>query len=216
MNGVKDFIMRNSIVRDSVFAPWVTISGPDAAQWGNENILIENNNFGSQVHFDQRTGARTYTHNGLAFQLAWCENAAVGVVGYKNVTVRFNSTSRSGQLEMASLAHSNCRAENIKVYGNIAGVRPKPCVAGVEFRYNVFTGVRPGGVCHTTDVNIGGNSFRFYAKDTHAPGPRDFRLVGRRAAPDNLVPVSVGCPRTDRFGTWRDRKDFCDAGSHER
>ena len=215
VNGVKGFTLRNSIIRDSVFAPWFTISGPDAKRWGNENILIENNYFGSQVFFDQRTGTRSYAKAGLAFQLAWCENAAAGVVGYRNVTIRFNSTSRGGQLEMASLAQSACRFENVRVYGNIAGARSN-CVAGVEFGHNVFGGAGSRGVCDRSDINIGRSTMPFYAHDTHAPGRTDFRLVGPRSAADSRVPVSAGCPTTDQFGVPRGRDGFCDAGASER
>jgi hypothetical protein len=215
VNGVRGFTLRNSTIRDSVFAPWLTISGTDAARWGNEDVLIENNVFGSQVFFDQKTGARSYATKGLAFQLAWCENAAPGVPGYRNVTVRFNSTSRSGQLELASLALPTCKFENVRVYGNIVGAR-STCVPGVHFRYNVLGAAGGRGVCDSTEVNIGRTRLPFYARDSHAPRRSDFKLAGPRAAPDGRVPASAGCPTTDRFGVRRGRRGFCDAGSAER
>jgi hypothetical protein len=216
VNGVKNFTLRNSTIRDSVFAPWFTISGPEASAYGNENLLIENNNFGSQVFFNQQTGARSYGTNGFALQLAWCHNAATGVYGYKNVTVRFNSTSRSGQIDTGSLENAKCRFENVRVYGNIAGVRTNPCVPGVEYRHNVFTSLAPGGTCHSTDRNTGGTGFPFYADDTHAPNHDSYRLTGPNALPDNLVPANLGCPPTDKFGNPRATNGTCDAGSHER
>jgi hypothetical protein len=215
MNGVKNFTLRNSTIRDSVFAPWFTISGADAARWGNENILIENNVFGSQVVFNQTTGARSYSGNGLGFQLRWCTNASAGVMGYRNVTIRFNSVSRGATIDTSTMADSNCRFENVQVYGNVAGVRNSPCVPGIVYRYNVYSSVSPGGVCDSTEVSTGSVGLPFYAEDVHTPGPASYRLMGPSAPPDNLVPASLGCPDTDRFGSPRSGPS-CDAGSHER
>jgi hypothetical protein len=215
INGVHNFTLRNSTFRDSVFEPWFTISGPAAAQYGNQNLLIENNQFGGPV--------QTVGH-GLS--LAWCKNANSGVHAYRNVTIRFNSFARGVNLAVPGSNTSwelDCRNENIQIYGNIFGEKHNGAdggngcgnAASVTWRYNVFAG-RFTGTCGATDVNIGGTTMPFYQHDTRAPSGDAFSLIGGIMAADNLVPESLGCP-SDRRGTRRPTDiGFCDAGAFER
>ena len=213
LNGVHNFTLRNSVFRDSFIAPWFTISGPEASASGNKNILIENNIFGTGVNYGNpgRYNGRQYAR-WESIDLAWCQNVSNGVFAYDNVTYRFNSGSRSAGLAVL-FSESGCQGKirNVRAYGNI-GLRNR-CDPLVEYRYNVYSN---SGRCHSTDVALGRGSFPFYVKDTDAPHPGDFRLRGRRAAPDNRVPARLGCPRTDRTGKPRPRKGFCDAGAFER
>jgi chitodextrinase len=215
-NGVRDVTVRNSIFRDGFMsALFVTISGSDAARTGNRNILIENNFFGTMT-----TGRPGAYGRPDVINLVWCGNYngpdGPGH-GFRDVTVRFNSFSRGASFFRDDAGPNRpCTHTNIQVYGNIFGVKPE-CFAGqpgTVFGYNV---IRSGTACHPTDVTLGGPAgFSFYANDTHAPGPTDYQLVGPAAAPDNRVPVAVGCPATDRFGNTRGVGGFCDAGAHER
>jgi hypothetical protein len=209
INGVHGFTMRNSTVRNSVFEPWTTISGPAAAARGNHDILIENNYFGANVH----------AGGGHGFSFAWCQNASSGVTAYRNVTLRFNSFARGINVAVPgsnNSAERTCRVESFRVYGNILGHRHACGHGAISWSYNVFTGSR-SGTCGPGDVNIGRSTHPFYRNDTRQPTRRDdWRLVGGAMAADNRVPVSAGCPATDRLGVRRGAGGFCDAGAHER
>ncbi len=213
LNGVHNLTLRNSRFIDSFIAPWMTISGQGAAASGNKNILIENNVFGTGVNYGNPGSFNTRQYSRWeSFDFAWCQNVLPGVYAYDNVTYRFNSASRSVGFAVL-FTESGCQGKvrNVRAYGNI-GVR-NTCDSLVEYRYNVYSNT---GRCHATDIPLGRRAFPFYAKDTDAPGPLDFRLTGRRAAPDNRVPARFGCPKTDRLGRPRGRGGFCDAGAFER
>jgi hypothetical protein len=135
------------------------------------------------------------------------------VWAYDGITYRFNSASRAvGVFVLFDQSGCAGKVRNVKVYGNI-GYR-NSCDSLVVYRYNVYSN---SGTCHATDrsANAGG-ALPFYAVDTHSPGLFDFMLTGPLAPPDNLVPLSEGCPATDRFGNRRGADGFCDAGAHER
>jgi hypothetical protein len=103
------------------------------------------------------------------------------------------------------------KIRNVQVIGNI-GLR-NGCTAGVTYRYNVYSNT---GTCDPTERYIGaGGGIPFYASDTHVPEAESYKLSGASSA-DNLVPASVGCPATDRFGAARGTAGFCDTGAHER
>ena len=214
LNGVHDLTLRNSRFRDSFIAPWTTVSGPDAARTGNHSIKVENNvfgtgvNYGNPSHFSKRGFGRWES-----FDFAWCQNVSSGVRAYDRIVYRFNSASRAvGPLIL--FAEVGCPASSIgsvTVYGNI-GYR-NGCDRLVSYAYNVWSNA---GTCAATDRNANaGGALPFYASDTHSPGPDDYRLA-RSSPADGLVPVSAGCPATDRFGRPRGRRGTCDAGSHER
>jgi hypothetical protein len=134
-------------------------------------------------------------------------------MGYRNVTIRFNSVSRGATIDTSTMADSNCRFENVQVYGNVAGVRSGSCVAGISYRHNVY---RIGGTCHPSEHSLGGAGVPFYARDVHAPGPRDYRLAGPRSRADDVVPAAAGCPVRDKLGSPRGGNGRCDAGAYER
>jgi hypothetical protein len=198
--------LRNSTFRNSVFQPWFTISGPDAGATGNQNILIENNQFGAQL-FHQ---VPSYGVGG-ALTLAHCRNANA----YRNVTIRFNSFANMGSIDLG-LTEPGCGFQNINIYGNVVSKGIYSCVAGVNYAYNVYS--RSSGTCGGTgETNIGGTTFPFFTTETPAPFGWAYALAGAVAAPDNRVPTSMGCPATDLRGVARPQTaGFCDAGAFER
>jgi hypothetical protein len=210
VNGVDGFTLRNSTFRDSIFSPWMTISGESAGGFGNSNILIENNQFGTAV--SGRAG-RYSSRGGL--ELAWCQNGSQPA--YRNVTVRFNSFARGAGINLPGWyeAESSCRVTDFDVYGNIFGVRPSCTTSGVRWHHNVYVD-HSARVCGYGDVVVRSRSMPFYAQDTPAPKPGSFALAGRHAAPDNRVPLAAGCPRRDAEGRTRGQGGFCDAGAFER
>lgn len=222
INGVNGFTLRNSTFRDSVFTPWFTISGPDAGRSGNSNILVENNQFGTQVF--RSIGQYASTDNN-AHEYAWCGNT--GQPSYRNVLIRFNSFARHASLGMPGniQAHANCRVENFRLVGNVLGFRPTPAESGglscgvpdTGWFFNVYAGGQDGlcGTAADGNVNIGGLSMPFYADDDQGPEPGDFALTGPGFAGDNLVPAAE-CPATDAAGRLRPTTGFCDAGAFER
>ena len=209
INGGRNITLRNSTVRDSVFAPWTTISGSEAAVRGNENILIENNQFGRPVQSPITSG----------WQNAWCQNGSQP--SYRGITIRFNSFARGSEADFPGWynAEFGCRVQNYRVYGNVFGGRPvcpseQTQIVGVSYQYNVYAGSK-SGTCGPGDVNIGGTTMPFYATDTTAPQPRDYQVVLGFAG-DSLVPLSAGCPATDAAGRPRGINGFCTAGAFER
>jgi hypothetical protein len=210
VNGVDGFTLRNSTVRESVFAPWTTISGSEAAARGNQNILIENNQFGASI-----SGVAGSYREFAGWENAWCQNG--GQPSYKNVTIRFNSFARATGINLPGWydGESGCRVQNFQVYGNVFGSKPSCTTSGVQWHHNVYAG-RYSGTCGSGDVNIGGTSMPFYADDDQGPEPGDYALAGPSFAGDNLVPTSAGCPATDEAGRPRGQNGFCDAGASER
>jgi hypothetical protein len=213
-NGVHGFTLRNSTFRNNVFEPWTTISGDGAR--GNHNILIENNEFGANVQTPSGTGG--------AFGLAWCQNASSGVDGYKNVTIRFNSTSAGGHFGAPDTVTSTgtCRISNVRIYGNIAR-HPTSCqisgpgtgIGTVTWGHNVFVGPT-NRTCGPGDIYVGGTT-SFYTNNTTTPAVGDFALTAGLTPADNRVPTAAGCPAIDRLGVARPQDaGFCDAGAHER
>lgn len=214
-NGADGVTLRNSTISDSVFAPWFTISGADAARSGNSNILVENNQFGSPVDTSSDS-----------FQLAWCSNARPGVTGYRNVTIRFNSFAYgNGSLTPPGTngPRDTCRLSNVSVYGNVlvkgycqADQSPEHGndLGTVKWAYNVFVG--PSACAGVGNVATGSSTVPFYARDTREPEPGAFAVSGAPAAPDNLVPAARGCPATDARGVRRPAGTRCDAGAFER
>lgn len=216
-NGVNGLTIRNSTFANNVFEPWTTISGSDAGTWGNHNILIENNQFGRSVQTPSGT-------NG-GFGFAWCQNYKGADVAYRNVTVRFNSFAAGVLTGVPDTVASTgtCRISDFRLYGNIMRY-PSSCgisgpgtgIGTATWGYNVFTG-STNRTCGPGDVYIGGSSHPFYANDTLAPSPGDFRLTGPLFAGDNLVPITQGCPAASAAGVLRPQNPgFCDAGAHER
>jgi hypothetical protein len=204
------FTMRNSTVRNSVFEPWFSIINPTNV---SRNLLIENNYFGASTLY------------GRGFALAWCTNAG-GSVAYENVTIRFNSFSRNTGLAIPGSGHAGelgCRVRNVRIYGNIIGQKPagwdgeNPCgVSDTVWSYNVFVNSANRGVCGVGDVSVVSPIIPFYKNDNPNPILGDYELAGPPGAADDLVPVWMGCPATDRLWTARPQSGFCDAGAHER
>jgi hypothetical protein len=210
--GVDGFTLRNSIVRDSFMGVVVAMYG-DATATGNKNVLIENNFFGTPVDYPAGFNSRTYSRREAA-DFSHCHVAKPGVYAFDNITYRFNSASRRAgfTMDLAGLGCGSDKIRNVRVYGNV-GLR-NGCTAGVIYRYNIYANA---GICHSTDRSIrASGSIPFYTSDIHSPKARSYRLNGRRTAADNRVPVSMGCPTTDKFGIRRGTGGFCDAGAHER
>ena len=114
-------------------------------------------------------------------------------------------------MDLAGPGCSSDKIRNVQVIGNI-GLR-NGCTAGVTYRHNVYSNT---GTCDQTDRNVAaGGSIPFYASDTHVPDSDSYRLVNSTPA-DDLVATTLGCPATDRFGTARGLRGFCDTGAHER
>jgi len=210
INGGHNITLRNSTVRNSVFAPWTTISGSLAAARGNDGILIENNQFGLPVQSPMASG----------WQNAWCQNGSTP--SYRNITVRFNSFARGTSADFPGWydAEFGCRVQNFQVYGNIFGSRPvcpgaQTLTVGVSYRYNVYAGPLKGK-CGPGDVYIGGRKMSFYGHDTQQPRRGDFALrkTGFRGAA--LVPVKAGCPVKDAAHRRRGHGGFCTPGAFER
>ena len=214
VNGVHDFTLRNSRFRENFIAPWLTISGVDAALSGNRNILIENNVFGTGVTYGNpgNYAAREYTR-WESFDFAWCQNSEPGWLTYENVTYRFNSSSNSSGPQMLfSEVGCETNVRNLQVYGNVGMLNG--CDPLVAYSYNVWS---DGGTCDPTDREaLADGHLPFYAADVPSPEPGDYSLAGPPAAPDDLVPVEKGCPETDHVGTRRGANGFCDAGAYER
>ncbi len=210
VNGVDGFTLRNSTFRESVFAPWTTISGYAAASTGNSNILIENNQFGASV-----SGLDGSYKEFAGWEDAWCQNASQA--SYRNVTIRFNSFSRGATINLPGWydGEAVCRTQNFQVYGNVFGYKPSCTTSGINWHHNVYAG-RFSGTCGASDVNVGGSSMPFYATDTQAPRPGDYALTSVTFGGNNLVPASAGCPSTDASGRARGSDGYCDAGAFER
>ena len=202
-NGVNGVTIRNSTFRDSVFAPWFTISGATAGARGNSNILIENNQFGVQTD-----GRGSPWGEGLGFQFAWCQNGAQPST--RNVTFRFNSFARVSKspclgsparrpaAQRTSGSTETCSVGSRPGEGNCGGP------SGVVFSHNVYAGDRYKSTCGGTgEVWVGTATMPWYANNDPGPEPGDYRLTGAAFAGDDLVPASAGCPATDAAGRTR-------------
>ena len=207
INGGRNITIRNSTFRNSVFAPWTSISGSDAAARGNRRILIENNQFGKPVQSPMASG----------WQNAWCQNGSQP--SYRDVTIRFNSFSRGTEADFPGWydGEYGCRTRNFNVYGNVFGRRPtcpnqQRSTVGVSYHHNVYAGSK-SGTCGRGDVNIGRNSMPFYVRDTTAPRRRDYALK-RRFRGVGLVP-RVYCKGRDAAGRSRQHGRRCTAGAFE-
>lgn len=149
----------------------MVISGA-AAAFGNRNIWIENNFFGTGVNYGRGKGAYSDRAYGRweAFDFSHCQVANPSVYAFENVLFRFNPGSRQAGFSM-DLAGVGCgpdKIRNVQVIGNI-GLR-NGCTAGVLYRHNLYSNA---GRCHTTDRNIGKHGgIPFYASDTHTPRPQ--------------------------------------------
>jgi hypothetical protein len=197
---------RNITLRGNVFRRCAGSAGlftEDIGRVGYQNLLIENNVFGPALGGD----LRTYNQYALAI------GCKATHIGYSTLTIRNNSFARNARIDLGSFSLCNS-VSNMKITGNI--LPRQDCAFRTTYSYNVYNdglGRRRGG-CGRRDVNIGGNTFPFYADDTLAPFRSSYRLSGARAAPDNRVPIAL-CPRTDFKGKPR-RGPFCDAGAFER
>jgi chitodextrinase len=202
--GVNNTI-RNSRFRNcAIFDIFTTISGPDAAKIGHKNLKIYNNWFAAPWTETPQGGSAS---RATAVSLAWCQNSQYG---YKDVLVGFNSFQSNTTLQIDN--NQSCVWDNIQVVGNLMSY-DGGCQSRWAFRYNVWsTGWRTGS-CHSTD-KIHGQTFPYV--NNSAGASMDYHLTGAASTPDNMVPVSAGCPATDIDGQPRPTSGFCDAGADER
>lgn len=213
MNGVNGLVLRNTVIRDSVFAPWFTLSGSEAGARGNSNILIENNSFGVQT-----SSGTDYWADGWGFQAAWCQNGAQP--SYRNVVIRHNSYARGATHSLPGSpdgGEDGCRTTGFQVYGNIVNQSPYTCgsaASGITNSYNVYTGRYSFACAGTGNVNIGSMTHPFYVDDDQGPERGDYDL-DQDFAGVNRVPAAM-CPPVDASGALRNVADgFCDAGAYE-
>jgi hypothetical protein len=210
--GCKDLVFRGNTIRDSKEGPALPVVG-DARTAGMSNILIENNFFGAGVTYGAGQGnfrQRDYGRSG-GFEMGasnWCA-VNPGVLCVDGFTYRFNSHYRNSGLDIYDTPAG--LMSNMVVYGNI-GART-PCRSWVTYRYNLWAN---SGTCHGTDVNINAaGTIPFYMEDLPAPSVHSYKLTAASALPDLFVPVSLGCPAIDKFGTPRPATGFCTAGAHQ-
>ncbi len=204
INGGANVTIRNSRFRDcAIFDIFATISGPDAARMGHENLTIENNWFATPWTEDAGGGSPARP---TAVSLAWCQNSPQG---YRNVRVRFNSFQRNASLEIDP--NPSCVFD-----GRPGGRQPDdvgrlPAALGVGVQRLEHRGA-PG---HAAARRTGSSGNAFPYRDGGGGAAMDYHLAGASAA-DNLVPASAGCPPTDIDGQPRGAGGFCDAGADER
>jgi hypothetical protein len=211
--GCKDLVFRGNTIRDSKEGPALAVIG-DGRTAGMSNILIENNFFGAGVTYGTGTGnftQRGYGRSG-GFEMGgsnWCV-VNLGVRCVDGFTYRFNSHYRNSALDIYDTPSG--LMSNMIVHGNI-GART-PCRSWVTYRYNLWAN---SGTCDGTDVNINAaGTIPFYMEDVPAPSVHSYKLTATSALPDLFVPVSVGCPPIDKFGTPRPTTGSCTAGAHQR
>jgi hypothetical protein len=208
INGGKNVTIRRSRFRDcALFDIFATISGPDAAAIGHQNLTIENNWFDTPWDENPR-GARRARSSGVT--LAWCASSPLG---YRNVKLRFNSFQQNTGLDIDPTR--GCTFENVRVTANLL-MYAGTCNPRVAYSYNRWSSGYRRGRCGQTD-RIGGRSFP-YANPNSGSG-FDFHLrKGRSPGVDNAVPDSVigGCPVKDVDRQRRPQNGRCDAGSDER
>jgi hypothetical protein len=201
VNASDGFTLRNSKFRGcAIFDVFLTISGPDAAAMGHEDVLIENNWFESA--WTESGPTRGWT----ALSLAWCQNAAQP--SYRNVTVRHNSFQNGAGIERdLNAAAAGCRFQNVRVIGNLAAYAG--CQSGFTYAYNVWQG---SGSCATTERNVA--SFP-YANGSHGAA-QDYHLASGAASIEDVVPYTAGCAPSDIDGQARPAGPACEAGADER
>lgn len=124
---------------------------------------------------------------------------------WRDILIRHNSVNTAINLNDGA---PSPQYENVTVVGNIAE-RAVACYNGVTYRYNVWFG---GGVCNSTDANLGNAAPPFVRASDR--GDLDYHLVGGVAT--DFVPASVSNLGDDFDGQGRPRGPARDAGSDER
>jgi fibronectin type III domain protein len=196
VNGSDGFTLRNSRFRGCwIFDVFMTISGPDAAAMGHQNVLIENNWFST-----------AWTENGQTrgfstVSLAWCQNSAQP--SYRDVTIRHNSFQDGAGIVTDD--NSTCRWQNVRVAGNM--LARHGCNSQWSYAYNLFQ----TGTCSASDRLTG--SFP-YVNGGGTAG-LDYHLATAENAAVDLVPSSAGCAPSDIDGQARPSAAACEAGSDE-
>ena len=195
INGGKNVTIRgNRYERCAIFDLFVTISGPDAARIGHENLTIENNWFGPATN-----GLGSPSRGWSSLSVAWCQNASQPA--YRNVKIRNNTFGPGAGIEKdLNSEAAGCQWQNVSVTGNIGTYGG--CTNGWSFSYNLWVGASK---CHSTDANISALPY------VNAAG-FDYHLSAGSLA-EGFVPSAL-CPATDLEGQQRGAP--CDAGSDER
>ncbi len=208
INAGKNVTIRRSRFRDcALFDIFSTISGPDAAAMGHQNLTIENNWFDTPWDENPRGAQRARAG---AVVLAWCGNSPHG---YRGVRVRFNSFQRNTGIEVGEIP--SCVFDDVQVTANLL-MYSGTCDQRVKYAYNRWSSDYRRGRCGATDRIVGASLP--YVNPRSGSG-FDFHLVKRRStAADNAVPASAvgGCPGRDFDRQRRPQNATCDAGSDER
>jgi hypothetical protein len=194
LNGGRNVTIRgNRFERCAIFDLFVTISGPDAAALGHENLTIENNWFAPATN-----GLGVPSRGWSSLSLAWCGNSSQPA--YRNVKIRNNSFGPGAGIEKDLNSDAfGCQWKNVSVTGNIGTYGG--CTNGWSFAYNLWVGTSK---CDASDLIIGALPYT-------NPGGFDHHLLAGSAA-EGFVPGSF-CAPIDFDG--QPRATPCDAGADE-
>ena len=147
INGGKNVTIRgNRYERCAIFDLFVTISGPDAARIGHENLTIENNWFGPATN-----GLGSPSRGWSSLAVSWCQNAS-SQPGYRNVLIQGNNFAdgNAGIERDLNADAAGCTWSNVQVKNN--RLMWQGCQNGWTYENNVFFG---GIGCGATNTRGG-------------------------------------------------------------
>jgi chitodextrinase len=147
VNGGRNVTIRaNRFERCAIFDLFVTISGPDAAALGHENLTIEGNSFASATN-----GLGTPSRGWSSLSLSWCQNAS-RQPAYRNVLIQGNDFDggKAGIERDLNADAAGCTWSNVLVKANT--LLWQGCQNGWRYEDNRFAG---GTGCGPSNVRIG-------------------------------------------------------------